>query len=89
MEITFDPAKNTVNLRKHRIDLADVDGVFHDPLALTIEDMDHHEQRFVTLGMDGFGHLLVVCYAYRGATTRVISARPAEPHERKTYEALP
>jgi hypothetical protein len=52
-----------------------------------MEDRDHKEARFVTLGMDGFGRLLVVCYVYRGeATIRVISARKAEPHERKSYE---
>lgn len=88
MEITFDSAKNAINIRKHRINLADVDGVFYDSLAITVEDMDHHEQRFVTLGMDGFGRLLVVCYTHRGEIIRVISARLAEPHERKTYEAL-
>jgi hypothetical protein len=34
--------------------------------ALTVEDRDHAEQRFVTLGVDGLGRLLVVCYAYQG-----------------------
>lgn len=86
MEITFDPAKNSTNIRKHRIDLADVGGVFYDPHAITIEDRDHSEQRFVTLGMDGFGRLLAVCYTYRAEAIRVISARMAEPRERKAYE---
>lgn len=86
MEITFDPAKNRVNTRKHGIDLADVEGVFYDLNAITIEDRVHSEQRFVTLGMDGFGRLLVVCYTYRGDIIRAISARKAEPHERKAYE---
>jgi len=36
--------------------------------------------------MDGFGRLLVVAYHYRGENEiRLISARPAEPHERRTY----
>ena len=87
MEITFDPAKNATNRRKHNIDLADVDGVFCDPYALTREDPNHAEARFVTLGMDGFGRLLVVAYAYRGVDEiRIISARRAEPHERRNYE---
>lgn len=87
MKITFDPAKNVTNRRKHNIGLADVDGVFCDPFALTREDPDHAEARFVTLGMDGFGRLLVVAYAYRGADEiRVISARRAESHERRNYE---
>ncbi|WP_217999585.1 BrnT family toxin [Thauera butanivorans] len=35
MKITFDPTKNRTNIRKHRVDLADVEAVFHDPAALT------------------------------------------------------
>ena len=87
MDFEFDPAKNAVNIKKHGIDLADVEGVFYDQSALTIEDGDHDEQRFVTLGMDDLGRILVVCYTYRGpATIRLISARKAKPHERKDYE---
>jgi len=87
MNITNDPVKNQINVQKHGIDLADVEGVFYDELAITIEDRDHDEERFVTLGMDGFGRLLVVAYHYRGENEiRVISARPAEPHERRTYQ---
>ncbi|GHT82355.1 hypothetical protein AGMMS49960_00650 [Betaproteobacteria bacterium] len=87
MKITFDPAKNRRNIKRHCIDLADVEGVFFDDMALTREDRDHDEERFVTLGMDGFGRVLVVAYTYRGEDEiRVFSARPAEPHERRTYE---
>ena len=87
MNIEFDPAKSNANVRKHGVDLADVEGVFYDTDAITIEDSDHDEQRFVTLGMDCLGRLLVVCYTYQGETTiRVVSARKAEPREHKTYE---
>lgn len=87
MFITYDPAKNEINRRKHRVDLADVEGVFFDPQAITVEDRDHPEERFVTLGRDGVGRLLVVAYHYRGANTiRIISARLAHPHERRAYE---
>ena len=80
MNITYDMAKNAINHRKHGVDLADVEGVFY-------EDRDHDEERFVTLGMDGFGRLLAVAYHYRGEDEiRVISARLAEPHERRAYE---
>jgi len=85
MGLVFDPVKNRINIRKHGIDLADVEAVFYDLNAITVEDRDHKEQR-LTLGMDSFGRLLVVCYTYRGNTTRVISARKAEPHERRAYE---
>jgi uncharacterized DUF497 family protein len=87
MNFEFDPAKNRLNIAKHGVDLANVEGVFNDRNALTIEDRDHNEQRFVTIGDDGVGQILVVCYTYREETTvRVISARKAKPHERKDYE---
>jgi uncharacterized DUF497 family protein len=86
MRITFDPKKDRANQRKHGISLADVEGVFYDDQALTREDTDHPEERFVTLGMDGFGRLLVVAYHYRDEDQiRVISARHAEPREQKAY----
>lgn len=87
MNITYDPAKNAINRRKHGIDLADVEGVFSDERAITIEDCDHDEERFVTLGMDGFSRLLVVVYHYRDPDDiRLISARPAQSRERRIYE---
>ncbi|MBU3694374.1 MAG: BrnT family toxin [Rhodocyclaceae bacterium] len=86
--LEFDPAKNLANRRKHGVDLVDVEPVFFDPLALTKEDRDHGEARFLTLGMDGYGRLPVVCYTWRGDAIRVISARKADPAERKVYEGV-
>jgi uncharacterized protein len=58
-----------------------------DPRAITVIDAESDiEQRFVTLGLDPLGRLLVVVYTWRGEDIRLISARPAEPHERKEYE---
>lgn len=87
MNYEWDDRKRRINLRRHRIELADAVAVFSDPCALTREDFDHDEQRFVTLGRDALGRLLVVAYTYRELRTiRLISARKAEPHERKQYE---
>jgi hypothetical protein len=60
MNIEFDPNKNALNIRKHGINLADVEGVFYDQWAITLEDNDHAEQRFVTMGMDAMARLLVL-----------------------------
>jgi uncharacterized protein len=88
MKITHDFIKNKINRQKHHIDLTEVESVFYDDRAVTIENRDHHEERFVTLGMDCFGRLLVVAYHYRDEDEiRIISARSAEPHERCTYES--
>ena len=87
MRFQWDEHKRQINLRKHRIELADAVRVLDDPLALTLEDHDHDEQRFVTMGRDALGRVLVVVYAYQETNIiRLISARKAEPHERRQYE---
>ena len=78
--------KATANLRKHGIDFADAVSVFSDDLALTIPDERFDEERFVTIGLDGFGRVLVVVYTLRGEAIRVISARKANRQERQQYE---
>jgi len=40
----------------------------------------------VILGADAASRILVVVYSWRGDDIRLISARRAEPHERKEYE---
>jgi uncharacterized protein len=87
METKFDPKKNAINLRRHQVSLAEGDGVLNDPLALTIEgDAAEGEQRFISIGMNTFGHLMVVVYTHRGEDLRLISVRHAEPKERRAYE---
>lgn len=51
MQVTFDPEKNRINQRDHDgVSLAEVEAVFFDPFAITLEDRDRDEERFVTLG---------------------------------------
>ena len=84
-------SKAGTNYRKHDVRMPEAIPVFDDPSAITITDdeSDPHEQRFVTLGMGAMGRLLVVVYTWRGDNVRIISARPAEAHEREQYEAEP
>ena len=81
--------KAGVNFRKHGVRIPEAIPVFDDPYAMTIVDdeSDSSEQRFITLGMGAAGRLLVVVYTWRGDDIRIISARPAEIHEREQYEA--
>jgi uncharacterized protein len=78
--------KAASNLRKHGIDFADAVSVFSDDLAITIPDERFDEERFVTIGMDAFGRVLVVVYTWRGNEIRLISARQATRRERNQYE---
>ncbi len=82
----WDSEKALSNRQKHRIDFADAIGVFEDPYALTIEDPDSEDERFITLGLDFLGRILAAVYTYRGEAIRLISARPATKKEIKAYE---
>ncbi len=87
VEFEWDEAKAAANLRKHGVDFADAVLVFEDDLALTMEDPDFdQEARFITLGHDPYGRLLVVIYTWRGERIRPISARKATGEERRRYE---
>lgn len=60
--------------------------VFKDPFAIEwLDDReDYGESRYVIIGMVD-NRLLYVAYAMRGEGIRIISARGAEPHERRQY----
>lgn len=66
---------------------SDAEAVLHDPMALSFEDNDTGgEQRFVSIGHDVVGGILVVVYTYREETIRLISARRATRKEIRIYE---
>jgi uncharacterized DUF497 family protein len=74
------------NIRNHGVDFADAVISLEDENAITIEDLDHDEQRFKTLGMGSFLNILFVVHIERGNDNiRIISARKAEPKEIKQY----
>lgn len=91
MEFEWDRDKAQSNLEKHGVSFAEAMTVFGDALEVTIPDPDHskEEARFLSLGRSQQGRLLVVSYTEREGRFRLISARRAEPKERKTYEWKP
>ncbi len=87
MSYQWDFKKAASNLEKHGVDFADTVGVFEDAWALTIKAQYlEDEQRFVTIGMDFLGRILVVVYTYRNDDIRLISSRRATKRERRRYE---
>ena len=86
VEYEWDPKKAAGNLRKHAIDFADAVTVLEDERALTIDDSDSDERRYLTIGLDAIARILVVVYSWRGENIRIISARKATPAERRQYE---
>jgi uncharacterized DUF497 family protein len=59
---------------------------FDDLFSVELEDRreDYGEDRYVLLGMVSQS-VLAVTYTLRGERIRIISARPAEPFERRLY----
>jgi uncharacterized protein len=87
MDYEWDRGKAAANLQKHGVSFADAVSVFNDAFALTAADDFAEEERFVTLGIDAFGRLLVVVYTWRAEQIiRIISARKATRSERTQYE---
>ncbi len=87
MKVVWDTRKAARNIRNHGIEFSHAASVLDDPMAVTIEDTRYGEQRFVTIGADILGRVLVVVYAYSGEEEiRLISARKASPKERRIYE---
>jgi uncharacterized DUF497 family protein len=86
MEYEWDSDKAQSNREKHGIRFADAIVVLEDEFALTIPDDHAEEERFITIGEDAFGQILVIVYTYRDeATIRIISARTATRRERRIY----
>ncbi|MGH7950086.1 MAG: BrnT family toxin [Candidatus Binataceae bacterium] len=91
----WDPIKGKQNLRKHRISFDRAAEVFLDPLALSIIDEEHgeHEERWVTMGRDRRGSLLILIHPFleispEECKVRIISARKATKREKGQYEGI-
>jgi uncharacterized protein len=83
----FDPDKDAANIAKHGLSLAEGEGVLNDPLGLTVEDdSTEGESRWVTVGINSSGEVLVVVWTERDRGERLISVRRAAAKERKDYE---
>ena len=89
MQIEFDFKKQTINLRKHGIDLRDAAYVFLDARRLdaVAERQEYGEERRVVIGAVE-DRVWVVVYTRRTDAIRLISARKANEREQKRYRAL-
>ena len=88
MEFDNDPVKATINLKKHKVSFEEAASVFGDPMAYTFADPDHSfgEERWLMFGLSRMTRVLAVIFTHRRGKCRIISARLATRHERKTYE---
>lgn len=88
----WNPAKAKQNVKKHGVAFERAATIFLDPNALSEFDEEHSkdEDRWMTLGLDMTGALLVVCHTYHAETEssariRLISARKASSRETAQY----
>jgi uncharacterized protein len=88
----WDPSKAKTNLKKHKVGFELAATIFLDPLAVTIYDKEHSEgeDRWVTVGTDRNGTLLVVVHTFQHidentAKIRIISVRKATRKEAKQH----
>ncbi len=86
MSYQWDPAKARANRAKHGISLADAVALFEDPRAITLDDPHPHEDRYVTIGLDFLGQVVVVCWTWRDEEVRLTSARKANRAELREYQ---
>jgi uncharacterized protein len=78
--------KSVTNAGKHGVSFETASLVFDDPFAVDKHDPrgDYDEDRYVIIGMVD-NRVLSVAYTMRGDKIRIISARGAEPYERRKY----
>ncbi len=81
----WDARKNAANLRKHGVDFEEAIGIFDGSVLEFSDDrFDYGEERVIAVG-ELQARLVVVVYACRGETRRIISARKANWNERENY----
>ena len=89
MLVEWDPVTAASNFRKHRVRFADSVAALEDERAITLRDFEAEEERWVSIGSDDLGRILVVVYTLRAHKLRIISARRATGLERIQYEEEP
>jgi uncharacterized protein len=93
-EFEWDPKKAKRNVEKHRVSFERAASLFNDPGAISIFDEAHSdkEERWITLGRDRTGSVIVVCHTFQQhlpllVRIRIISARKATKKEKNIYVA--
>jgi uncharacterized DUF497 family protein len=87
MQFEWDEAKNTENIRKHKIDFADVPEIFDGPMLIELDQhADYGEDRWIRIGFLQNGVAVIVWTERQENMIRIISARKANRYERQRFE---
>ena len=85
IDFQWDANKAQSNIQKHGIDFEEAAEVFSDLFRRIGDASTDDEQRDFILGYSLQQRILLVVYVERDKWTRIISARRATRHERKSY----
>lgn len=92
-DFDWDIGKAKSNFHKHKISFERATTIFRDPNLLSIPDDEHSdfEERWITIGLDENGILLVLSHKFEHLSPtvckiRIISARKATNSEKEQYE---
>ncbi len=92
MKFEWNEEKNRLNQKKHQVSFEEAKEVFNDPLQISKLDyrFSYFEERWITIGSTKEQKILVVANLFFDENgeeiIRIISARKANPKERKFYE---
>lgn len=88
-EFEWDDRKRQSNFAKHGVDFRTAEDAFADPLRILVTDNrnDYGEERYSLTGWsEAIGGIVVITFTWRNEDTiRIISARKANPRERRKY----
>lgn len=90
VEVTWDPAKNARNLKKHGVSFEEAAQLFTsgvDYLEIFDDESSFDEDRFIAIGPIRRGLVLVVHTEQDETTVRITSARWASKRERTLFAA--
>ena len=87
-DFEWDSTKETANRKRHGVDFQTAAKIFLDPNVIEFDDRSADgELRFNAIGLVD-DRMLFVTYTMRGDVVRIISARGAEPHEKRKYHEI-
>lgn len=88
LRFEWHPPKASANLKKHKVSFHEAKTVFGDIRHVVVPDRVHSydEERSLAIGFSEKRRLLTMCFTERKDRIRIISARLAEPWERRIYE---
>lgn len=91
MKFIWDPAKEKINIQKHKINFTESCYIFPDQYSLKLFDKNHSEgeDRWITLGQTLNGNILLVVHAFVKMddieVMRIISSRKAIKRSKRIF----